>query len=252
LPNCPHCNAEVDVDQKVCAWCGEPVRAASRPKALPSGPTHQPPPRVSAPVSAPSQPTPTTAKKGPSAVDARELAKRGDLDGAQRLYREILSNHPNDPEALFGTGGIHFKRGEHKKAVETWLKLKVLNPSYPNLDQWIANAKKNLSPSGLSTPPSPPPRPQTPSTSQRVPIPPTSSRAPEEDWQRQSVRIDHLDEEALKEPPPAPKFKKEKGKTEPVEEEDESLDNAPPDWLAQAGWGLVVLYIALIWGIYYL
>lgn len=253
MPNCPHCNAEVDVGQKICAWCGESVSAAPKPKAPAAAPPKPPQPQPPPPVSQSSQPTPVAPRKGPSASDARSLAKRGDLEGALRLYREILSNSPNDPEALFGTGGIHFKEGEHKRAIEVWLKLKVLDPNYPNLDQWIANAKKNLSPSGLSAPQSTsPPRQKSPSSPERVPPSAPPPREPEEDWQKQSVRIDHIDEEVLKEPPPPPKPKKETRQPEPMVEEDENLDTAPPDWLAKAGWGLALLYIALIWGIYYL
>ena len=244
MPNCPHCNAEVDVGQKICAWCGEEVSAAPKAKTPAPAPAPPKPPTVAFP--APSAPVAERPSHGPSAAAARELAKRGDLEGALRLYREILSIDPNDSEALFGTGGIHFKRAEHKKAIESWLKLKVLNPSYPNLDQWVANAKKNLATSGPSSPP-----PPSPAQRPKAPTPLPSPQGPVEDWQRQSVRVDHIDEEVLKEPLPTPKSKARKTQPEPVEEAEDFPNGAPPAWVAKAGWGLAILYIVMIWGIYF-
>jgi tetratricopeptide (TPR) repeat protein len=208
---------------------------------------------------------------GPSSEDARLLAKRNDLDGALHLYSLVLQKNPNDQEALFGVGGIHFKRGEYRKASEAWLTLKALNPSYPRIEEWVAQVEKRLAP----PPPPPVPRPSPepppqspavqPKTPPRVevlqsytaplPVPDLSEMdgTEDEDWQRQAVRIDEINEDALKSPlpEPPPPDQREEPKAKKWEFQDEPLDEAPPRWTLSVGWIVVWVYAALVWRIYF-
>ena len=209
---------------------------------------------------------------GPSAEDARILAKRNDLEGALHLYNLVLQKNPKDQEALFGVGGIHFKRRAYKKAAESWLKLKDLNPSYPKIESWIAQVEKHLAPPPPpAAPPSPSPAPPAESSPDRpkmspgkevpqsytapLPVPdlPEAEDNEDEDWQRQAVRIDEIDEDALRTPLPDPvaSEEKEEPKAKKWEFQDEPEDAAPPPWTLSVGWIAVWLYVALIWRIYF-
>ena len=179
---------------------------------------------------------------GPSTEDARQLAKRGDMEGALRLFREILEKDPNDQEALYGIGGVHYKKGDYKRAAEAWLRLKVLNPSYPNIDQWVAEVQKYLTPSGLSVAAPSSAAPQEPAPAYAPPPPPSAAH---EDWQRQSVRVEEIDERAFEEPLP------EERKATAEEEKEEWEMGAPQPWTVKAGWVAVLLYLALIAGFYF-
>jgi tetratricopeptide (TPR) repeat protein len=256
MPNCPKCGQEVDPDQRLCAWCGEELKKPIGAK-IPAG---------GAPAESPAKP------KGPTSEDARTLAKRGDLTGAIRLFNQVLENNPHDQEALFGIGGIHFKKAEYKKAAESWLRLKVMNPAYPKIDSWIQQAQKHLTPSTqhLQVPPSGPGQaapgaskaPSSPSVSPPKPAPvaPPPSREPsrtpsslsddfaeEDSWRSQAVRVDKIDEAALEKELPKPK----------PAAKDEIVGvgrdrNAIQSWVATLGWILVPLYAIAIWLIYFI
>ncbi len=225
MPNCKKCGAEVDPDQKTCAWCGEENPLKGGKPAAPAATT-----------SSSGSELRVHKGTGPSVEDARKLAQMGDMSGALSLFTRILEAQPSNEEALFGIGGVHFKIGDSKKAIEQWLKLKVINPQYPNLENWIQQAKQKL----------PPPVPK------KEPHPPVSTE-PEEDWQRQSVRVtEEMQQEALakaaESPPPSPS--QVEPEIEEILEEDDGIVR-PKSWVIPLGWGLIVLYIGLIWLFYF-
>lgn len=256
MPNCPKCGTEVDVGQKTCMWCGEALSGAPTPVAAPSKPVPAAAaqPRSSSPSS---QMVVNSGAGIPTSEDARSLAKRGDLEGALMLFHRILEAHPNDQEGLFGIGGVYFKRGDFKKAAESWFRLKALNPSYPNIEGWLAKVQEKLpSSQNIASPPASesyaaaPPRPSRPPSSQRITPP---SREEDEDWRRQSVRVgSDIDLDKLVVEPPVKAQEPEK------REPDEMLDDISkwmggtvPAWVAPAGWGLVLLYAAVVVMVYF-
>ncbi|MCA9430420.1 MAG: hypothetical protein KC940_07930 [Candidatus Omnitrophica bacterium] len=241
MPNCKNCGAEVDIDQKTCAWCGAENPASGGKPAAPQPKPKPPQPSPPAPQPSASGSEMRTHKgTGPSIEDARNLAQRGDLDGALSLFHRIHETQPNNQEALFGIGGIHFKKNEPKKAIESWLKLKVLNPNYPNLENWIQQAKQKL-----------PPAPEKPSPR------PTHSASPsslnvEEDWRQQSVKVtDPQVDTPHRAPKPAAKPKQEKTQIDEILEEDDDGSIKPRSWVIPMGWGLLTVYLLVIWILYF-
>lgn len=243
MPNCKNCGAEVDLDQKTCAWCGteNPAGGGAPPQRLKPAPIPAPPPpRPQAPSAASTGSEMRIHKgSGPSIEDARKLAQIGDMTGALSLFNRILETQPSHTEALFGLGGVYFKQGEHRKAIEQWLKLKVIDPNYPNLENWIGQAKQKL-------PPSPP---RKPASSLDVS---TEAPAPDEDWRRQSVKISEEEQErALAAAArPQPRVEAEPEPPEAILEEDDGVVRAKP-WVIPVGWGMIVVYVGLIWLLYF-
>jgi hypothetical protein len=168
------------------------------------------------------------------------------------LFRTILDTDANDQEALFGMGGVHFKKGDARRAAEAWLKLKVLNPAYPNIEGWIAQAQQKLPSSPQISAPRHPP------SSVEIPLPP---RRPsyedsefghgeeEDDWRRQPVRVTKVDAPRIESPKPLPPSKG----TETGNEDDESkwMGGRIPTWMIPAGWVLMLIYLGVIGLLYF-
>lgn len=212
MSNCPKCGAEVETGQKMCAWCGTDL-----PKAAPT-----PAPGRVSPSAQPQHGEETSISEAQSTVTidtARTLAKAGDLAGAEKAFKTLLADNPQEQEALFGLGGIHFKRGNKSLAAELWLRLKKLNPAYPHIDSWLDQVVEKTVPPPVSTPSieareeAPPSRPaqqplqhsfQPKQRTRRPDSSPSQIDAPEgdDDWRNQSVRVMALDEPEAEEPAP--------------------------------------------------
>jgi len=255
MPSCWKCGSEIDATQEYCAWCGEKQKTAeAQPKFRPpSGP----PPS--------STPTPfSSGATGTAAIDtARRAAQAGDLDRSLILFQDLLTANPSDQEALFGMGGVHFKKGEFAKAAEAWMRLKVFNPDYPNIDDWITKARDKAAsapatPRAPATPTLPPSAPQQGWQGHSAPPPPPDFSKPGtppppsgasrggEDWQKSMVRVDKT--EPPPEPPPPPKPKKKPPK--PEMEAGPPVDPLPT-WLVPTGWALMVVYAVAVYVIYF-
>lgn len=256
-PKCPNCGAEVDIGQKMCAWCGfdlpkvPPANTSQPATTADSGPKTSPS-RADQPVS--KGPVSTTGFS--SIEEARKLARSGNLDGALMTFEYILSKEPYHQEALFGLGGVHFKKGDKRKAAEAWRKLQDINPDYPHIDSWVAQVQD----APVTPPVSPAPKPQSPPAA-----PPAFSRRPaqrpphdidsdhetrihsgDDDWTRQSVRVDVAQREAVEEQvieEPAPR------RSEPIPA---FKPNPIPIWVTPLSWILVIGYAVLFVGVYFL
>jgi putative thioredoxin len=53
-----------------------------------------------------------------AADDAERLLAQGDVAAAEKRFREVLAERPDDPRAVVGLAGILARRGEHKEADE--------------------------------------------------------------------------------------------------------------------------------------
>lgn len=276
-PKCPACGAEVEIGQKMCAWCGAdlpliaPAPAAPTPVERTShSATEQPVPNAR-----PSRVT-VNGNRGvasgtiPTIDEARNLARSGDLDGALTMFERVLDNDSTNAEALFGIGGVHFKRGDRRKAAEAWLKLKRINPVYPHIDSWLSQVSDAL-PSAKpqpAPPPAPRPRPSTvspepeasPSAFPRRPTQPhprppldhgLDSHDGDDDWTRQSVRVDTTRREEVE---PEPVLDQQVNKSVPPTAEPipQFKPNPVPIWVTLISWVLVVGYAVLFVGIYFL
>ncbi len=237
MPNCPKCGAEVDVGQKMCAWCGVELSGGA-PQAPATPPTSR------APTPARAQPPPSS--HGPTVEDARSLAKAGDLEGALTVFRAVVESSPQDQEALFGIGGVYFKKGDPRRAAEAWLKLKTLNPAYPNIDGWLAQVqtRPSSSPHIPSPEPTPYPAPSPPRPARRE-----ASREPgeEDDWRRQAVRVDRTDAPPVPKPEPKPVPAPESAAADDVSR---WMGGKLPGWVVPVGWVLIALYLLIIFAIY--
>jgi tetratricopeptide (TPR) repeat protein len=234
MPHCWKCGAEVDGDQKICAWCGEEQKNVSQPASPPQRPKNiQPPP----------------PEEG--IEEARKAAQAGHLDKATQIFQSMLNADSNDQGALFGLGGVHFKRNDYRKAVECWLKLKIINPDYPNLENWIAQAQskfKSLTPVPKTGPPTtsmhdlPTKRTTPPSKPAGFYGPPSKGK---EDWQSGIVRIKETEiEKKLTAHQPSPQLV-----VHTVEPDLKTLDtvNPVPFWLPLLGWiSLVIMSILVV------
>ncbi len=268
---CPKCGAEVDADQKMCAWCGTDL-----PKMAPP-PQPKPLPQAAGPsVGAHSAHTPhlsrqngnggSPATRVSSVEEARTLARSGDLEGALAAFEEILNTDPHHQEALFGLGGVHFKKGDKRKAAEIWLKLRRVNPAYPHIDSWISQVQDAIAPPIQTSPSSPPSRPATTplptqaSSPTAFPRRPTQPRRRDEmnlavethegddDWTKQSVRVDVTKQKevvvepaTIEEPTPP--------RNEPIPE---FRPNPIPVWVTPLSWILVMGYAVLFVWSYFL
>jgi hypothetical protein len=246
-PKCPNCGAEVDIGQKMCAWCG-----ADLPKVAPPPPTH-------AGRTDRNGPSPSTGSVL-SIEEARNLARSGNLEGALSAFEEILTKDSHHQEALFGMGGVHFKKGDKRKAAEAWLKLRRINPAYPHIDSWVSQVQDAIPQPTQAAPRQPQaqpvtlsPTPAPPSTySRRATQPPRldvdhgmKSHEGDDDWTKQSVRIDTSKASAVKEvvSEPSPQ------RYEPVPE---FKPNPIPIWVTPLSWILVIGYAVLFVGVYFL
>ncbi len=56
-------------------------------------------------------------------------ARRGDLDGARRIYRQFLAEHPESPEGLFALGSLELGAGQPGAARDCFERLAELQPA---------------------------------------------------------------------------------------------------------------------------
>ncbi len=77
---------------------------------------------------------------------ATEFQKSGRLDEAENIYRQLLAQDPNIPDALHLMGVIHFQRGQHQPAIDLIRRAIALYPTgasyYSNLARVLSAAKK--------------------------------------------------------------------------------------------------------------
>ncbi|MCG3197916.1 MAG: tetratricopeptide repeat protein [Candidatus Omnitrophica bacterium] len=253
MPNCPKCGAEVDVGQKMCAWCGVELAGAGSPAPAPP-----PSPAPVAPQSATPFPTPPRSRTpfpthGPTVEDARNLAKAGDYDGALTVFRAVVESNPNDQEALFGIGGVYFKKGDHRRASEAWLQLKTLNPNYPNIDGWLSQLQTRP-PSSQQIQAPPPPSFPTPSPARPSGTPSRSFRredlggtVEEDDWRRQAVRVERTEVPRAPKPEPKPAPVPD---TEAPQDISKWMGGKVAGWVVPVGWVLIALYLLVVYALY--
>jgi tetratricopeptide (TPR) repeat protein len=60
---------------------------------------------------------------------ASEAVRSGDFERAERIYRAILANDPNDSQALAGLGDIRRVRGDPSGAIDAYKRAIAVNPS---------------------------------------------------------------------------------------------------------------------------
>jgi hypothetical protein len=174
------------------------------------------------------------------------------------VFRAILETNGTDQEALFGMGGVYFKKGDRKRAAEAWLNLKVLNPSYPNIEGWLSQVQPKSDSSQQLIPP-PPPR-QAPTAAP----PPTQRPAPrawgesdqeglsdEEDWRKQAVRVDRTDLPLSEAPAPAETPPPSDVDTKGEDDLGKWMGGKVPVWVVPTGWALVLVYVGVIALIYF-
>ena len=260
-PKCPNCGAEVDIGQKMCAWCGADLPKTPLPSASQSSSSNDPGSSTTSPRTGRPTPPGSVHSAGVTSIEeARKLARSGNLDGALITFEYILSKEPHHQEALFGLGGVHFKKGDKPKAAETWLKLKRINPDYPHIDTWVSQVQEVAAPPQAS-PPKSTPRPIPPTPPQPAPSTfpsrPTRHLEPEtahvegthegdDDWTKQSIRVDVAQRDTMAEPvidEPTPH------NSEPIPE---YRPNRIPIWVTPLSWILVIGYAVLFVGVYFL
>lgn len=256
MSNCPKCGAEVEIGQKMCAWCGTDL-PASAPAPAPTRVQSAAPRQGVEPVSA------SESQDIPSIDAARTLAKTGDLSGAEDIFKAILAENPQDQESLFGLGGIHFKRGSKTQAAELWRRLKILNPAYPHIDSWLNQVVEKVNPPAASPEPpvesrqeAPLPRPlpqfpqkpfQPKQRTRRPGTTPSQLDLPEgdDDWTKQSIRVVALDEPETEEPVPVPEVKQRNASSIP-----------PPEkiaaWTKAVSWISMLIFAAAVIAAYFI
>jgi tetratricopeptide (TPR) repeat protein len=65
------------------------------------------------------------------------LQKDGDIEGARRIYEEILTEAPDHERTLVNLGVIYVRQGVHTRALELWERALTVNPENPT-------AKRNI------------------------------------------------------------------------------------------------------------
>src|ERR1051326_3157945 len=68
---------------------------------------------------------------------AREMEKREDYPGAERLYQEAASNYPNQPEILKRLGIIYQTELKFRESIETFERVLQGAPQYPEVNFYL-------------------------------------------------------------------------------------------------------------------
>jgi len=84
--------------------------------------------------------------------DSNDYKERGLLyslkeqdDMSMADYNKAISLDPNNAEAYFARGALHFRRDEYAEAVANFAKTKRLNPSHPSAQDMLDGAARRLS-----------------------------------------------------------------------------------------------------------
>jgi tetratricopeptide (TPR) repeat protein len=78
--------------------------------------------------------------QGNSLAQALELEKQKDFSGAERLYRAVLQDSPDDPEILKRLGIVCQQQNKHEEAIEVLQRILKRAPLYPGANALLAGS----------------------------------------------------------------------------------------------------------------
>lgn len=68
------------------------------------------------------------------------MMQRGDLAGAERMYRQVISRYPGDAEAYFNIGALWHAQGDRARAMTAYETALRIRPNYPDARTNLAAA----------------------------------------------------------------------------------------------------------------
>jgi tetratricopeptide (TPR) repeat protein len=93
----------------------------------------------------------------------RALIELGDLDAAQAELDKVLGGAPENLSAVRGLAEIHHRRGDFAAALAQYQRASRLAPNDPDLEQLVADLKRQAEANARSAAQAPPPPPEAPS-----------------------------------------------------------------------------------------